>query len=176
MINFFKRITHQLIADMGINLIVTGMLAMEMLLPIKVIMKEPKKDIIKYKFPELTLSADQYEFNGKYLPFEIVNEGKYEIKYTKFVSATAYSSTIDQTDGNPFVAASGKRVHDGMVAANFLKFGTKLRIPEHYGEKIFIIEDRMNKRFFERIDIWMNTREEAIKFGVKKVKIEILED
>ena len=41
---------------------------------------------------------------------------------------TAYSSTIDQCDNEPFIAASGKRVYDGMVAANFLPLGTKIKI------------------------------------------------
>ncbi len=89
---------------------------------------------------------------------------------------SAYTSTPDQTDDSPFIAATGKRVHDGMIAANWLPFGTKIKIPSLYGEKIFVVEDRMNPRYgFGRLDIWLDaTKAEARKFGVKRVNIEIL--
>ena len=88
---------------------------------------------------------------------------------------TAYTSTKDQTDDDPFIAATGKRVHDGMIAANFLPFGTKVKIPALYGDKVFVVEDRMNKRYgYGRMDIWMDvTKAEARKFGVKRVEIEV---
>lgn len=90
------------------------------------------------------------------------------------VAASAYSSTPDQTDDSPFITASGTLVHDGIVAANFLPMGTKIRIPQLYGNKIFTVEDRMNKRYWQKIDIWFPDRESALKFGVKTLKIEIL--
>ena len=88
---------------------------------------------------------------------------------------TAYTSTPGQTDDTPFIAASGKRVHDGMIAANGLPFGTKIKIPSVYGDKIFIVEDRMNSRYgFGRFDVWLDmSRAEARKFGVKRVEVEI---
>lgn len=88
---------------------------------------------------------------------------------------TAYTSTVDQTDDDPFIAASGKRVHDGMIAANGLPFGTKIKIPSLYGDKIFTVEDRMNKRYgFGRMDVWLDTsKAEARKFGVKRLEVEI---
>ncbi|MBI2443690.1 MAG: 3D domain-containing protein [Candidatus Magasanikbacteria bacterium] len=88
---------------------------------------------------------------------------------------TAYTSTPDQTDDSPFIAASGKQVYDGMVAANWLPFGTKIKIPALYGDKIFTVDDRMNPRYGRgRLDIWLNTpRAEAKKFGVQRVAVEI---
>lgn len=88
---------------------------------------------------------------------------------------TAYTSTPDQTDSSPFIAASGKRVHDGMIAANGLPFGTIIKIPSLYGDKEFIVEDRMNARYgLGRMDIWLDTtKKEALKFGVKRVMVEI---
>src|SRR3990167_4180168 len=53
--------------------------------------------------------------------------------YTMTVVATAYSSTPDQTDGSPFITANGLYVYDGLIAANFLPFGTRVKIPDHYG-------------------------------------------
>ncbi len=91
-----------------------------------------------------------------------------------YVTSTAYSSTEDQTDDTPFITAMGTHVRDGVVAANFLPFGTVLRIPEIYGDKTFVVEDRMNNRYDYRIDLWFPTREAANDWGVKKVKIEII--
>ncbi len=88
---------------------------------------------------------------------------------------SAYTSTPGQTDDSPFIAANGKRVHDGMIAANGLPFGTLVRIPEVYGDKVFTVEDRMNKRYtFGHFDVWLDTtRKEALKFGRKHVTVEI---
>lgn len=88
---------------------------------------------------------------------------------------TAYTSTVDQCDDDPFIAATGKHVYDGMIAANGLPFGTKIIIPSLYGDKVFMVDDRMNKRYgFGRMDIWLDTtKSEAIKFGVKRVEVEV---
>ena len=91
------------------------------------------------------------------------------------VSITAYSSTPDQTDDSPFITARGTYVRDGIVAANFLPFGTKIKIPELFGDKIFVVEDRMNSRYWHKVDIWFPDRESAIEFGVKTAKIQIIE-
>ena len=98
---------------------------------------------------------------------EFVNEGIVRV-------ITAYSSTVDQTNSEPFITASGEWVRDGIVAANFLPFGTKIRIPSVFGEKVFTVTDRMHPRNGEKIDIWFPSREEAIKFGVRRAEIEIL--
>lgn len=91
------------------------------------------------------------------------------------VVVTAYSSTEDQTDDTPFITASNKVVEDGIVASNFLPFGTKIRLPELFGDKIFIVEDRMHHRFSSNhLDIWMPTRELAQNFGVKETFMEII--
>lgn len=90
------------------------------------------------------------------------------------VVATAYSSTPDQTDSTPFITASGTHVRDGVVAANFLPIGTLIRIPEVYGDKVFVVEDRMHKRYSNRVDIWFPSRNEAKQFGVKQIVIELI--
>lgn len=88
---------------------------------------------------------------------------------------TAYSSTSWQTDSTPFITASGTRVHNGTLAANFLSFGTKVRIPDLFGDKIFTVEDRMNDRFPNRLDVWLPRTWQAADFGVKIAEIEVLE-
>lgn len=99
-------------------------------------------------------------------------------KISKKIKAvvTAYSSTPDQTDSTPFITASGKPVAENIVANNMLPFGTKIRIPELYGDKVFIVGDRMNKRMGDyRFDLWMTSRSLALNFGVKTTEVEILE-
>lgn len=90
------------------------------------------------------------------------------------VAVTAYSSTYDQTDASPFITASGTRVRDGVVAANFLPIGTKIKIPSVFGDKTFVVEDRMNRRYWHRLDIWMPSRAQALQFGVRTLEIEVL--
>ncbi len=97
-----------------------------------------------------------------------------EIREVRTMYVTAYSSTPEETDDTPFITASGITVHDGIVATNELPLKTKIRIPALYGDKIFIVEDRMNERMKNKVDIWMATKEQAIKFGIKKVEIHVL--
>ena len=88
---------------------------------------------------------------------------------------TAYSSSVNETDDTPFITASGEYVRDGIVAANFLPFGTRIRIPEVFGNKIFIVKDRMAAKHAEKVDIWFATKELAKSFGKKKLNIEVLD-
>jgi len=90
------------------------------------------------------------------------------------VMVTAYSSTPWQTDSTPFITAAGTSVRDGIVATNILPFGTKIKIPRIYGDKIFVVEDRMHPRKHYYIDIWFPSYWQAKNFGVKETYIEIL--
>jgi len=90
------------------------------------------------------------------------------------VLVTGYSSSLEETDETPFITASGKYVKKGIVAANFLPFGTKIRLPDIFGEQVFVVEDRMNKKYSDKIDVWFESKEKAQNFGVKISKIEIL--
>ncbi len=95
---------------------------------------------------------------------------------TFIVTVTGYSSTYEETDDTPFITASGDFVSDGVVAANFLPLGTKIRIPSLFGDKVFEVKDRMNERYFYRIDVWFPDKESALRFGIHyNVKIEVLD-
>lgn len=87
---------------------------------------------------------------------------------------TAYSSTPEETDDTPFITASGEYVRDGIVAVNFLPFGTRVRIPELFGEKEFVVKDRMHRRKTNFIDVWMPSKELAQEFGIHYTAVEIL--
>jgi 3D (Asp-Asp-Asp) domain-containing protein len=90
------------------------------------------------------------------------------------IIVTAYSSTPDQTDSTPFITASNTRTRDGVVANNSLPFGTRVKFPQLFGDKIFVVEDRMAPKNSHKADIWMPTRQMALDFGVKHTEMEIL--
>jgi len=102
---------------------------------------------------------------------------KKEPKKVIYVTVTAYSSTVDQCDSTPCQTANGFNLcennEENVVAANFLPFGTIVKMPEEFGDRVFTVQDRMNKRYAYRMDIWMKTREAARHFGVKTLKIEV---
>jgi len=99
-----------------------------------------------------------------------------EVVQTMKVTVTAYSSTVAQTDSTPFITASNKMVRDGIVANNLLAFGTNVKLPELFGNKIFQVEDRMAKRKGNyHVDIWFESTKDAIEFGIKTATLEILD-
>lgn len=93
----------------------------------------------------------------------------------RWAIVTAYSSTIDQCDATPHITAQGTLVRDGIVASNFLPFGTKIKFPQLYPDKVFVVEDRMAAHNSHKIDIWFPTRWEAKQFGVKYTPVVIME-
>ena len=90
------------------------------------------------------------------------------------VWVTAYSSTPEETDDTPFITASGIKVRDGIIATNLLPFGTKIQIPELFGDRVFIVQDRMHERKTNFVDIWMPTKFDAEQFGIYQTNITIL--
>ncbi len=91
------------------------------------------------------------------------------------VIITAYSSTPSQTDDSPYITAAGTLVREGIVANNYLAFGTEIRIPEIYGDKIFVVEDRMSDtKGYYHIDVWLPDYYQALSFGAKRTHIEVL--
>lgn len=124
------------------------------------------------------------EAEKKLLPLPISNKrqiDKYPAlsKGEMYVTSTAYSSEPAQTDDTPCITANGYDVCEAgienVVAANFLPFGTKIKIPDLFGDRIFIVQDRMNARYQYRVDLWMTSRERAINYGVRYIKIQIVQ-
>lgn len=89
-------------------------------------------------------------------------------------TVTGYSSTPEETDDTPFITASGSDVRHGVVAANWLPFGTKVKIPELFGDQVFVVEDRMHNRHTDKLDVWFPAKAEAIRFGSQRARIEVL--
>ena len=95
------------------------------------------------------------------------------IKPWKLAEFTAYNSEPSQCDSSPDITANGERVHPGGIACpRFLAFGSRVRV--HELDRVFHCNDRMNKRFTNRFDIWMEAREEALKFGVRTLHYQII--
>jgi 3D (Asp-Asp-Asp) domain-containing protein len=97
---------------------------------------------------------------------------------TLSVTATAYNSVPEQTEGDPHVAAWGDRIVPGMRAiavsrdlvALGLGRGTRVRIEGLRGE--FVVLDRMPSRWTRRIDVYLGKDVRAAReFGKRKLQI-----
>ena len=97
------------------------------------------------------------------------------------VMATAYNSTIAQTDGNPNITAWGDtlkpRAKSIAVSRDLIKEGlthnTKVKIEGFKG--IYVVNDKMHSKWRNKIDIYFGTDVKAAKkWGRKKVKIHFL--
>jgi len=75
------------------------------------------------------------------------------------------------------ITASGKKVSYGMVACNWLPFGTKLHIA-NLGD--FVVQDRGAKSLFgskknhiRHLDVFLPNHKQALQFGVKYLDVKI---
>lgn len=97
------------------------------------------------------------------------------VAFTTTSWITAYASVPDETDDTPFITASGEHVRDGIIASNIYPFGTKVQLPELFGDKIFVVEDRMNVKKKNVMDIWMPSVPDAVRFGAHKTEVAVLD-
>ncbi|MBT6052668.1 MAG: 3D domain-containing protein [Candidatus Scalindua sp.] len=140
--------------------------------------------MLVFSFPQVSISQDfnrtiigpmpkesiKAYYNGPTLP-EIPLRPADRIMY---IMVSAYNSEVGQTDDTPFITAFNTHVRDGIVATNFLPKGTVIRFPDYSEDKEFVVEDRMNKRYYYQMDIWMEHRVDAVNFGSQFLKMEIL--
>jgi 3D (Asp-Asp-Asp) domain-containing protein len=108
------------------------------------------------------------------LPFACAAGPEHSIE----VVATAYTSTVSQTNEEPFVAAWGDSLEPGMrviaVSRDLLDLGlsrgARVRIEGMPGE--YVVLDKMAKRWRKKIDIYMGEDIGAArKWGVQNVRI-----
>lgn len=143
--------------------------------------------LLELIFPQFSL-ANEVE-NGKIQAYQTIqdinidpnirlpiNETKKPRFKTKII-ATAYNSLPSQTDSDPCTTASGFNLcehnQENIIATNFLPFGTLVKIPKLYGDKIFRVEDRMHPKYYKQIDIWFKDYNQAKKFGWQWIEIEV---
>lgn len=136
---------------------------------------------LSFSNPETKSLVETKNIEGRFL---ISPEGfLYSISFqqiekpNKIIEAivTAYSPL--ETDDTPFETAIGLEPIEGKtVANNSLPLGTLIKIPEIFGEQIFIVTDRMNQRMAGNyFDIFYEDQKKALEFGVKKTLVEILD-
>lgn len=83
---------------------------------------------------------------------------------------TAYTSSVDETDDTPDINASGTQPTDGSIACpRRYELGTAFMIQG----KRYTCDDRMNKRYDDRFDIWMKSKSDALAFGIQTLPVEI---
>ena len=109
------------------------------------------------------------------------------------LEATAYTSSVRETDSTPHITATGARTRLGILAVSrdlleILPFGTKVRLKDLgtiYGrgkgqfdalfkDIVFVVADVMNARWRKKVDIWFPDRATALRFGRRKVQLEVV--
>ncbi|ACS81260.1 3D domain-containing protein [Maridesulfovibrio salexigens] len=97
---------------------------------------------------------------------------------TMKVASTAYTSHVSQTSSTPFIGAWGDDLKPGMkaiaVSRDLIPKGlgrnTKVKIEGLSGE--YVVKDKMNKRWTDKIDIYMGLDTKAAKeWGKREVTI-----
>ena len=103
----------------------------------------------------------------------------YSVAREVVAEVSGYNPLPEQTDSTPCITASGKNICEGehaVVAANWLKFGTKVMIPEYFGDTVFTVEDRMNPRYPYNVDVLFYDKGEARQLGRRKLLVQVLEE
>jgi 3D (Asp-Asp-Asp) domain-containing protein len=140
------------------------------------LIQDSVKGIMEIINPEVLSWGGDVDNKDSHLP----ENGELKVKYAKDIVVTAYNSEVGQCDDSPCVTANGfnvcKHGKEDTVAINGLKFGTRVRFPELFGDRVFVVRDRMNARYNSgHVDVWMISKADAKQFGVKSATMEILE-
>jgi len=114
------------------------------------------------------------------------SRGSFRYKKVLTMTATAYDLSYESTGKRPGdkyygITASGTKVRVGVVAVDpkVIPLGTKLYVQSLDGRSDYgfcIAEDTGGAIKGNRIDLFFNSGEEAKKFGVRKVKVYILDN
>jgi 3D (Asp-Asp-Asp) domain-containing protein len=110
--------------------------------------------------------------------------------------ATGYNSLPSQTNAQPFITATGARTHWGIIAVSRdllsqdIPYGSLVRIKDlggynngrGYGQYqsmldeqgLFIVEDTMNRRKTQQIDVWFPEYNQAINWGMRRVELKVV--
>jgi len=109
------------------------------------------------------------------------------------LEATAYTSSVRETDSAPHITATGARTRLGVLAVSrdlleVLPFGTKVRLKDlgtvHgrgkgqfdalFKDIVFVVADVMDARWRRKVDVWLPDRATALRFGRRKVQLEVV--
>ncbi|RIH82637.1 hypothetical protein Mlute_02426 [Meiothermus luteus] len=128
------------------------------------------------------------------LLFAILGLGWAQAPKVLVLKATAYTSSVRETDSTPFITATGARTRIGIIAVSRdmlreLPYGSKVMLEDLgtaggrgkgrfnylFKDRIFVVEDTMHPRKREQIDVWLPDRSTAIRFGVRTVRVTIIQ-
>lgn len=109
------------------------------------------------------------------------------------IKATAYTSSVRETDHTPHITATGARTRMGIIAVSRdmlrgLPYGSRVMLQDMGSvkgkgvgrfnyllrDRVFIVEDTMNPRIRNRIDIWLPNRRLALDFGARNLQVTVL--
>ncbi len=92
------------------------------------------------------------------------------------VTVTAYSPTPDQTWGDPWTGAMGRRVRPGktLAVSHDLKhlLGSRVYVQD---VGYLVAEDLMHPRWENRVDLCLGARAQAEAFGIKQLNMIVLD-
>lgn len=106
--------------------------------------------------------------------------GGYAMQTIENVRVTAYNNLPEQTNEQPNIGASNRKVYEGSIALSRdllktynIRYGDKVCLLKT--DKCYIVEDTMNKRYDDtqskgsgrRADIFMYSKREALKVNFK---------
>lgn len=102
--------------------------------------------------------------------FVTINGKTYQARKVN-MKCTAYTSASNE--GGAY-AYNGQKLRDGMVAADLKLYpiGTKIFIPKL--NKVFTVTDTGSAIRNQRLDIWMNSKQKALNWGVQNLEVYIL--
>ncbi|WP_018110832.1 3D domain-containing protein [Thermus igniterrae] len=130
---------------------------------------------------------------GLFLALAIAGASAKEASRVMLLQATAYTSSVRETDRTPFVTATGARTRLGVLAVSpdllrILPYGTQVRLRDLgsvYGRgrgqfdylfqgRVFVVADVMHPRMREKVDVWLPDRATALRFGRRMVQLEVV--
>lgn len=134
----------------------------------------PKEFTIKNKTPLVNVIYQGTTINVSYNFHNVDYE---EINLDK-ITITSYNNEPKQTDSSPNIMASNRLVYEGAVAISRdlktkynLKWGDLIYIDTL--QRYFVIEDLMNERFKNRIDIFSFNKDWSLRLHLKSQRITI---
>jgi len=128
-----------------------------------------------FTFPEQSNDSSFYEDDTPVITMDTIFV-THEYR-TIWMKVTAYNPTKNQCDDSPLITATGDSVFVGGVAADprWFPMGSKIIIPGYNEDKICIVNDTGSKIKGNRLDVLMFDHNEAIEWGIRWVKVRVVE-
>ena len=133
------------------------------------VIKKPVDKIVQVRSKVTSRSSDSVR--GESLPDTKVSSNSTEGK-TKIYKITAYCSCAKCCGKTNGITASGRKAKAGrtIAAPRGFRFGQKLSI----NGKTYVVEDRGGAIKGNRIDLYVNSHSEALRWGVRYLPVKVL--